>query len=99
MSFSKYDLATAVLRSAPSPTRPRMKTETEVRLAPVDAKSAALYAMQEDLVDKIRATAADMESSVPVELEFEDSAVHHIEDLRQRVAAATAESDPAKSPR
>jgi len=90
-------------------SRVRLRTETELKLADVDARSAACYADAENLAAELAATAAKIsnEAAIPQEIDaIEDtSAVHHIEVLRERLSTAeqaaltkTGESKPVARP-
>lgn len=76
----------------PNPTRPRLATESESRLAETEARTAGCYAEAEETTARMwefaRSIAGELEvaDAVPIETNFEDtSSVHHLEDLRQRV--------------
>jgi hypothetical protein len=71
-------------------SRVRLRTETELKLADVDARSAACYADAEKLAAQLAATASKLsnEAAVPQEIDMleDTSAVHHIEVLRERLS-------------
>lgn len=79
-------VAETAQRSLPNPNRPRLKTETEERLAEVDRKDAAKYASMETFTHQFNAMAAALDSdAVPEEGDWEDSMVHHIEQTRSQL--------------
>jgi hypothetical protein len=70
----------AVLRSAPNPKRPRLPTEVEERLAPLETKSAASYAGGEaacaradELIERLQD-----EGVVAAELELDGSLAYAV---------------------
>lgn len=71
-------------------SRVRLRTETEIKLADVDARSAVCYADAENLAAQIAAAASKLsnEAAVPQEIDMleDTSAVHHIEVLRERLS-------------
>lgn len=84
-------VAETAQRSLPNPNRPRLRTETEAKLAEVDRKDAAKYASMETFTHQFNAVAdalaSDDADSVPEEVEAwqDDSMVHHIEETRAKL--------------
>ena len=58
-------LAAIVENSRPNPTRPRLSEERELRLADVEARSAACYASIEELTYSIQRLVKDIEKGPP----------------------------------
>jgi hypothetical protein len=58
-------LLALVENSRPNPTRPRLSEERELRLADVEARSAACYASIEELTYKIHRLVKDIEKGPP----------------------------------
>lgn len=88
----------AVQRSMPRNTRPRLCTEAEAALASTESKAAAQYASMESITQKLHDLADEIELSdddlipddeprdaLPEVLEFEDSLVHNIEEVRAQL--------------
>jgi hypothetical protein len=99
------DAAMRPLPAIPPPptTRHRLRTESEMKFADVDARSAACYADAEDLVAKLaevtEQVAKEAEASgIPDEVDAlqDTSAVHHMETLRERLS--TGEIEALKRP-
>lgn len=78
-------VADTVRRSLPNPKRPRLKTESEARLADIEAKSAQTYAQLETATAELKQLAelmADDGNAIPIETwEGDNSLVYHIEQL------------------
>lgn len=84
-----------VSRSLPSLTRPRLRTESEHRLAEVERRAAESYAHIETLTRKAQDLAEKLDEppeAVPVAVPaWEDtSMVNHIEDVRIQVEVKTS---------
>jgi hypothetical protein len=76
-----------VARSRPTANRPRLTDpELEARMVAAESERAVRYAAREDMVDRVeRATAlvdGSEEGVVSVDLDEEDSTVHHVANLR-----------------
>jgi hypothetical protein len=74
----------AVLRSAPNPKRPRLPTEVEERLAPLESRSAASYAGGEAacaradaLIERLQ---DDDEGVVAADLELDGSLAYALDE-------------------
>ena len=76
----------AVERSLPNPNRPRLSTEVEAELEPLERKAALVYAEAELAVERLRAVIDEVTSdAIPIEeLEGDTSVVTHINELRAR---------------
>ena len=98
MDKTKADdlIANAVYRSGPR-HRPRLGTELEDRLAETEARAAAQYASMESKTDELNRIADEIElanddalqvgapedaTAVPRAVDFEDSLVQNIEEVR-----------------
>lgn len=80
-----------VERSTPNPDRPRLSAELEAQLAELDRKSAACYALMEDISDRIAQLAdkIDAEAIVESPIDDNDSLVHHLDDVSMRLATGS----------
>ena len=83
---SRDEAIAAVERSLPNPARPRLSTEMEAHLEPIERRAALVYTDAELAVERLRALVDEVESdAVPVaELLGDDSVVNHLEELRWR---------------
>ncbi len=77
-----------VERSRPSTNRPRLTDpELEARMAAMEAERAMDYAEREDVIDRLDRVAETIDESadgvVRVELDDDDSVVHHLRNLRR----------------
>lgn len=89
MPTRRDDALRAVARSLPNPGRPRLSTELEEYLEPVERRAALTYADGELATDRLNAIAAAMTSDgVPdAEILGDTSVVNHLEELRARALA------------
>lgn len=99
----------AVQRSGPRP-RPRLGTELEDRLAPTEAKAAAQYASMENMATKLHALADEIDldeddllplyteddDAVPQAVDFEDSLVQNIEEVRAQLIRELVTKKPTE---
>jgi hypothetical protein len=80
-----------ISKSQPSLDRPRLRPESERRLAEVEQRSARCYADAEELADGLDELAKQIEAA-PEMINFDEpSAVHHIEHLERIVEEAAPE--------
>ena len=72
--------------------RPRLAEDVEKRLEPIEERSAACYADAEEIAQRIRRVATDLDAleAIPTPWDDEDdSLVHHIEELRAKTQKET----------
>lgn len=83
---SRDEAIAAVERSLPNPHRPRLNTEMEAALEPLERRAALVYTDAELAVQRLQAVVDEVESdAVPIEeLWDDDSVVTHLAELRAR---------------
>jgi len=80
-----------ITKAQPNLERPRLRPESERRLAEIEQRSARCYADAEELAEELDAFAKEVEAAPEIINFDEPSAVHHIEHLQRIVQDAAPE--------
>ena len=83
---SRDEALGAVYRALPNPHRPRLNSEMEAALEPLERRAALAYTDAELAAERLHAILDEVESdAIPVEeLQGDTSVVNHLEELRAR---------------